>query len=78
VWKKDLKGVTEETFGKETGSHTVDKVKFRLPKHQKTTRTTVLIPLTSQEEARKPCNEEVIWRAQLLYCESDWAALSPV
>ncbi|EAQ84182.1 hypothetical protein CHGG_10586 [Chaetomium globosum CBS 148.51] len=33
--------------------------------------------LTSQEEARKACDEGVIWRAQLLDCEPYWAALSP-
>jgi hypothetical protein len=77
VWKKDLHGVTEEEFGKETGLRTVDKVKFRVPKHREATRATVLVALTSQEEARKACNEGVIWRAQLLDCEPYWAPLSP-
>lgn len=77
VWKKDLQGVTEEEFGKETGLHTVDKVKFRVPRHREATRATVLVALTSQEEARKACDEGVIWRAQLLDCEPYWATLSP-
>ena len=77
VWKKDLQGVTEEEFGKQTGLHTVDKVKFRVPRHREATRATVLVALTSQEEARKACDEGVIWRAQLLDCEPYWAALSP-
>jgi hypothetical protein len=78
VWKRDLQGMTEEEFGKETGLQTIDKVKFRVPKHQHATRATVLVALTSQEEARKACNEGVIWKAQLLDCEPYWAALSPV
>ena len=77
VWKKNLQGVTEEEFGKETGLRTVDKVKFRVPRHREATRATVLVALTSQEEARKACDEGVIWRAQLLDCEPYWAALSP-
>jgi hypothetical protein len=78
LWKRDLQGTTEEAFGKETGLQTVDKVKFRMPKHQEATRATVLVALTSQEEARKACDEGVVWRAQLLDCEPYWAALSPV
>lgn len=78
AWKRDLQGTTEEAFGKEIGLRTVDKVKFRVPKHQEATRATVLVALTSQEEARKACDEGVIWRAQLLDCEPYWAALSPV
>lgn len=78
IWKQDLQGTTEETFSKEIGLRTVDKVKFRVPKHQEATRATVLVALTSQEEARKACDEGVIWRAQLLDCEPYWAALNPV
>ncbi|EAQ87046.1 hypothetical protein CHGG_08299 [Chaetomium globosum CBS 148.51] len=37
VWKKNLQGVTEEEFGKETGLRTVDKVKFRVPRHREAT-----------------------------------------
>ncbi|EAQ92253.1 hypothetical protein CHGG_00488 [Chaetomium globosum CBS 148.51] len=77
VWKKNLQGVTEEEFGKETGLHTVDKVKFRVPRHREATPATMLVASTSQEEARKACDEGVIWRAQLLDCEPYWAALSP-
>ncbi|KAL2195620.1 hypothetical protein P885DRAFT_70243 [Corynascus similis CBS 632.67] len=77
IWKQDLQGTTEETFSKEIGLRTVDKVKFRVPKHQEATRATVLVALTSQEEARKACDEGVIWRAQLLDCEPYWAALNP-
>jgi hypothetical protein len=78
LWKRDLQGLTEEAFGRESGLQTVDKVKFRVPKHQEATRATVLVALTSQEEARKACVEGVVWRAQLLDCEPYWAALSPV
>ncbi|KAL2199460.1 hypothetical protein P885DRAFT_75874 [Corynascus similis CBS 632.67] len=52
VWKRDLQGTTEETFRREVGLQTVDKVKFRVPKRQETTRATVLVALTSQEEAQ--------------------------
>lgn len=38
VWKGDLQGATEEVFGKETGLQTIDKVKFRVRKHQTATR----------------------------------------
>ncbi|KAK3314376.1 hypothetical protein B0H66DRAFT_482782, partial [Apodospora peruviana] len=54
VWKRDLQGMTEEAFEKETGLRTIDKVKFRVPKHQHATRATVLVALTSQEEAHNP------------------------
>ena len=39
---------------------------------------TVLVASTSQEDARKACEEGVIWRAQLLDCELYWAPLNPV
>lgn len=78
LWKQDLQGKTEEEFGKEIGLRTVDKVKFRIPKHQEATRATALVTLTSQEEARKVCDEGVVWKSQLLDCEPYWAALSPV
>ena len=70
--------MTEEAFGKEVGLKTVDKVKLRVPKHQEAMRATVLVALTSQEEACKACEEGVIWRAQLLDCEPYWAPLNPV
>jgi hypothetical protein len=78
LWKRDLQGLTEEAFSRETGLRTIDKVKFRVPKRQEATRATVLVALTSQEEARKACDEGVVWRAQLLDCEPYWAALNPV
>jgi hypothetical protein len=78
LWKRDLQGTTEEAFSRETGLRTIDKVKFRVPKRQEATRATVLVALTSQEEARKACDEGVVWRAQLLDCEPYWAALNPV
>jgi hypothetical protein len=60
IWKRDLQGTTEEAFGNETGLQTIDKVKFRVPKHKEATRATVLVALTSQEEARKVCDEGVV------------------
>jgi hypothetical protein len=73
----DLQGVTEDALRKELDFHTVDKVKFRLPANPQFTRATVLVTFTSQEDARRACDEGVVWRAQLLDCEPYWAALEP-
>lgn len=75
--KKDLQGRTEESFGAELGLQTIDKVKFRLPINQGFTRATVLITLGSQEEAKKACDQGVVWNAQILDCEPYWATLEP-
>ncbi|EAQ90760.1 hypothetical protein CHGG_02695 [Chaetomium globosum CBS 148.51] len=48
---------------------------LRVPRHREATPATVLVASTSQEEARKACDEGVIWRAQLLDCEPYWPAL---
>ena len=75
--KAELQRVTEETFGQELGLQTVDKVKFRLPYKLEFTRATVLVALESQAEARRACEQGIVWRAQLLDCEPYWAALEP-
>jgi hypothetical protein len=75
--KADLQEATEGTFGTEIGFQTVDKVKFRLPTNPGFTRATVLVTFRSQEEARKACEQGIIWRAQLLDCEPYWAPLEP-
>ena len=75
--KGDLAGVTEETFGEETELQSVDRVKFRLPSRLGHTRATILVTLTSQEEAFKACEQGVVWNAQLLDCEPYWAVLEP-
>ena len=38
-------------------------------------RATVLVTLTSLEEARKVCNQGVVWNSQALDCEPFWAVL---
>jgi hypothetical protein len=75
--RDDLQGVTEEAFGKEIGLRAVDKVKFRLPSNQGYTRATVLVTLTSLEEACKACDQGIVWNAQLFDCEPYWAVLEP-
>jgi hypothetical protein len=73
--KRELKDITEADFGKELGLASVDKVRFRIPTMAGVTRATVLVTMTSQEEARKACEDGVVWRAQILDCEPYWAAL---
>ena len=73
--KRDLKDVTEATFGKQLGLPSIEKVKFRIPTIEGVTRATALVTLTSQEEAKKACEEGVVWRAQMLDCEPYWPAL---
>jgi hypothetical protein len=73
--KRELKDITEAEFGKQLGLSSVDKVKFRIPTLEGVTRATALVTLTSQEEAKKACEEGVVWRAQMLNCEPYWAAL---
>ena len=75
--KVDLQGTTEEAFGTSIGLQTVDKVKFRLPANPEYTRATVLVTMESQGEARKACEQGVVWNAQILDCEPYWAALEP-
>ncbi|EAQ92060.1 predicted protein [Chaetomium globosum CBS 148.51] len=69
------KGVTEEEFGRSTGLSTVERVRFRIPTREGITRATALISLASQEEAKKACEEGVLWQAQLSDCEPYWGAL---
>jgi len=73
--KRDLKDVTESVFGKELGLTSVEKVKYRIPTTEGVTRATILIALTSQEEAKKVCEEGAVWRAQMLNCEPYCPAL---
>jgi hypothetical protein len=73
--KRDLKDVTEAVFGKELGLTSVEKVKFRIPTIEGVTRATALVALTSQEDAKKVCEEGVVWRAQMLNCEPYCPAL---
>jgi hypothetical protein len=75
--KADLQEVTEGDFADELGFKTVDKVKFRIPSLPEHTRATVLVALTDQEEARRACDNGVVWRAQLLDCEPYSAAVEP-
>ncbi|KAK3330274.1 hypothetical protein B0H66DRAFT_635334 [Apodospora peruviana] len=67
--KRELNDITEANFGKQLGLTSVDKVKFRIPTMAGVTRATVLVTLTSQEEAKKACDDGVVWRAQILDCE---------
>jgi hypothetical protein len=67
--KRDLKNTTEEEFGRSIGLSTVEKVRFRIPTREGTTRATVLVSLASQEEAKRACEEGVLWQAQLFDCE---------
>lgn len=75
--KRELQGVTEEQLGQELGLKSVDRVRIRIPAAQGLTRATALVTLTSQDEAKKICDEGVIWRAQLMVCEPYWGALRP-
>ena len=75
--KADLQEVTEGDFADELGFKTVDKVKFRIPSLPEHTRATVLVALTDQEEARRACNNGVVWRAPLHDCEPYSAAVEP-
>jgi hypothetical protein len=67
--RADLQGVTEGTLSEELGFKSVDKVKIRTPTNPEYTRATVFVALTDQEEARRACDEGVVWRAQILDCE---------
>ena len=67
--KADLQGLREKDFATELGLKTVDKVKFRLPSMPEHTRATVFLALTDQEEARKACDNGLVWRAQIFNCE---------
>jgi len=77
VHKRDLEGVTEATFQQEIGLRTTDNVKFRLPVARGYNRATVLVALADQAEAKRACEEGLLWRAQLYDCEPYWATLSP-
>jgi len=74
--KSDLQGVTEATFQADLGP-AVETVRFRLPRDPKTTRATALVAFTSLEEARKACDQGLLWRAQLFDCEPYWDVLRP-
>ena len=69
IRKGDLKGVTEAEFRRGLGLSSVDRAKFRIPTIKGVTRATVLVTLTSQEEAKQACEEGVVWQAQILTCE---------
>ena len=73
--KRDLKDTSEAEFSKAIGLTTVEKVKFRIPTIEGVTRATALVTMTSKEEAKKACDEGVVWRAQILHCEPYWAVL---
>ena len=75
--KSDLQGISEEAFGAGLGLKTVDKVKFRLPNSPGLTWATALITTESQEEARRACEQGIVWNAQILDCEPYWAPLEP-
>src|SRR6202165_4572413 len=53
----------------------VEKVKSRIPNTEGVTRATVRVALTSQEEAKKVCEEGAVWRAQMLNSEPYCPAL---
>jgi len=74
---QELEGVSAEVFNQELGLKSVDKVKIRRPHSAELTWATVLVHLTDQEEARKACDNGVVWRAQLLNCEPYSANLEP-
>ena len=67
--KKDLQGLTEGEFQQELGLRSVDRVKFRLPKDPERRKATILVALRDQEEARRACNNGVVWRAQIWDCK---------
>jgi hypothetical protein len=75
ILKRDLKDTTEAEFSKTIGLTTVERVKFRIPALGGITRATALVTMTSEEEAKKACDEGVVWRAQILHCEPYWAVL---
>jgi hypothetical protein len=75
ILKRDLKDMTEAEFGKAIGLTTIERVKFRIPTMGGITRATALVTMTSEEEAKKACDEGVFWRAQILHCEPYWAVL---
>ena len=58
--KRDLKDTTEAEFGQSLGLSSVERAKFRIPTTEGVTRATVLVTLTSQEEARRACDEGVV------------------
>ena len=76
--RKDLQGLKEEDFQAELGLRSVDKVKFRLPKDPVKKRATILVALTDLEEARRACDNGVVWRSQVWDCEPYWAILDPI
>lgn len=78
IHRRDLQGLTEEAFGKELGIQGVERVRFRVPKHEELLWAAALVAFDSQETAKKACDEGVIWRAQIYNCEPYWAALNPV
>ena len=74
--KSDLQGVTEATFQADLGP-AVETVRFRAPRDPKATRATALVAFKSLEEARKACDQGLLWRAQLFDCEPYWDVLRP-
>jgi len=76
--KEDLQGVTEEDLVAELGLESVDKAKIRLPSIPEHNRATVRLALTDQEEARRACDNGVVWRAQIFNCEPYSATLEAV
>ena len=64
--KSDFIGAIEETFSKEIGLQLINRVKFQLSSKLEHTRATILVTLTSQEEAFKAYKQRVVQNAQLL------------
>jgi hypothetical protein len=60
ILKKDFKNTTEEGFGRSIGLSTVERVRFRIPTREGSTRATVLVSLASQEEAKRAYEEGVL------------------
>ena len=63
VLKRDLKDTTEDDFGQSLGLSSVERAKFRIPTTEGVIRATILVTLTSQEEAKRVYDEGVVWRA---------------
>jgi hypothetical protein len=79
--KEDLQGVTEEDLVAELGLESVDKAKIRLPSIPEHNRATVRLALTDQEEARRACDNGVVWRRRYLtasHTQRHWRPYSAI
>jgi len=61
--KRDLKDTTEDEFGQSLGLSSVERARFRILMTEGVIRATVLVTLTSHEEAKRVYDEGVIWQA---------------